>query len=214
MIASILRGIFTVGCLITVSAPVLAQDATDQQEVPSPFPETARPHEVLLHPHREQRDKYLWGTFGPPGLMESALSAAINQWQNRPEVWEQTTSGYVKRFSTEYAEAAINASTKYVIARLHDEDPSFRRCECSGFRRRSLHAIISPFIAYRFDDDRAQFSAAKMAGTAAGDLISANTWKPTPQSGAQQLAHFGTDMLGAIGVDLLREFVFHHRGPH
>jgi hypothetical protein len=213
MTARLLRSMLAAVCLVTVGAQVLAQDATDQQEVSSPFPETARPHEVLLHPHREQRDKYLWGTFGPPGLMDAALSAAIDQWMDKPELWDQTKSGYLQRFSTEYAEASISASTKYALARLRDEDPSFRRCECSGFRRRALHAIISPFIAYRFDDDRPQFSVAKMAGTATSSAISANTWKP-PQSGGQQLVHFGTDMLSAMGVDLLREFVFHRREPH
>ena len=216
MIARVLRSVLTAGCLISVSAPTLAQDAknTNDQETSSQFPETARPHEVLLHPHRQQRDKYLWGTFGPPGLMDAALTAALEQWQNRPEAWGQATSGYAKRFSSEYAETAITASTKYVLARWRDEDPSFRRCECSGFRRRALHAIISPFIAYRFDDDQPQFSIAKMSGTAAGSIISANTWKPTSQSGVQQLTHVGTDLLGAMGVDLLREFVFHHREPH
>jgi hypothetical protein len=171
-----------------LSAPALAQEDSEQQ-VTSPFPETAPPHQVLIHPHREQRDKYLWGTFGPPGVMDAVLGASVGQWQNTPKVWGQGNEAYVKRFATEYTEAAINASTRYVAARLRDEDPSFRPCGCSGFQRRAWHAIISPVVAYRFDDDRMQFSAARIAGTATSTFISANTWKPGPPDARTELAH-------------------------
>ena len=193
-----------------VSAPTLAQEDSEQH-VPSPFPETAPPHQVLLHPHREQRDKYLWGTFGPPGVMDAVLGASIGQWQNTPKAWGQGNEAYVKRFATEYTEAAINSTTRYVAARLRDEDPSYRPCGCSGFHRRAWHAIVSPVAAYRFDDGRMQFSAARIAGTATSTVISANTWKPGPPDPRTELAHVGLDLLSAAGVDLLREFVFHHR---
>jgi len=210
MIRGQLRMILMAGCLVGLCAPALAQDANDQ-EVPSPFPETAPPHQVLLHPHREQRDKYLWGTFGPPGVLDSALSAAFEQWTNRPEEWGQTERGYFKRLASEYSESAINGSTRYVLARLRDEDPSFRPCECSGFRRRALHAIVSPFIAYSFVDGKPQFSTARIAGTVTSHAISASVWKPTPTTVATEAAHLGTDLLSTIAVDLLREFFFHHK---
>lgn len=196
---------------LIVSAPAIAQQ--EEEQVVSTFPETAPPHAVLLHPHREQRDKYLWGTFGPPGILDATLGASLGQWLNTPEVWGQTESAFVKRFATEYTESAINATTKYMLARVRDEDPSFRRCRCSGFQRRAWHAIISPLTAYRFDDDQPQFSIARIGGTAMSSFVSANTWKPGPPSAGAQIAHIGVDLLSAMGVDLLREFVFHLRGP-
>jgi len=209
----LIRIIASVACVMSLSTSVLAQqDDTDPgQQVVSPFPETARPHQVLLHPHREQRDKYLWGTFGPPGILDSALGAALGQWMNRPQAWKQDESGYIKRLGSEYAESAISESVKYVLARIRDEDPSFHPCGCSGFRRRALHAIVSPFIAYRFDNGMPQFSAARIAGTAAGSVVAASTWKPTSTSVGAETAHIGTDLLSAMGVDVLREFFFHHK---
>jgi len=210
MIGTWVRGILAAGCLMIASAPVLAQD-TDDQEVTSPFPETAPPHQVLLHPHREQRDKYLWGTFGPPGILDSALSAGFEQWTNRPSEWGQTERGYFKRLASEYSESAIGASTRYALARFRDEDPSFRPCGCSGFRQRALHAIVSPFIAYSFVDGKAQFSTARIVGTATSHAISASVWKPGPTTVTTEVTHLGTDLLSAIAVDFFREFLFHHK---
>jgi hypothetical protein len=155
----------------------------------------------------------VWGRFGPPGLLDAVLGASVGIWMNTPEEWQQTPSGYVKRLGTEYSEAAINATTKYIVARLHDEDPSFRPCSCRGFHRRALHEIISPVVAYSFDDDRPQLSVARMAGTATSSFVSASTWKPGAPSATAVIAHVGTDLLTAAGVNLLREFVFHHRTP-
>ena len=119
----------------------------------------------------------------------------------------------LQRFATEYGESAINATTKYVVARIRDEDPSFRPCACSGLQRRALHALVSPVSAYRFDDGRMQFSVARIAGTATSGAVSGSTWKPGGQNAGTVLGHVGLDLLSAAGVDLLREFVFHHRKP-
>ena len=201
--------------MLALATPVAAQETNSTQQAAEDalqkFPETAPPHEVLVHPHREQRDKFLWGTFGPPGILDAMLGAGIGQVLNTPDEWGRSKTALAKRFSTEYAESAINGSTKYLVARIRDEDPSFHPCGCRGFHRRALHAIISPVIAYRFDDGQPQFSVARMAGTAVAGTVSGNTWKPGGQNAGTEIAHVGFDLLSAAGVDLLREFIFHRR---
>jgi hypothetical protein len=201
--------------MLALATPAAAQEATSTQEAAEDalqkFPETAPPHQVLVHPHREQRDKYLWGTFGPPGILDAIVGASLGQALNTPDEWGQSRTAFAKRFATEYTESAINSSTKYFVARIRDEDPSFHPCGCRGFHRRALHAIISPVVAYRFDDGQPQFSAARMAGTAVAGVVSGTAWKPGGENAGTELAHVGLDLLSAAGVDLLREFIFHRR---
>src|SRR5262245_27995101 len=72
-----------------VTAPSAAAgeepQATDQK------PQTEQKPVVLtpVHPHRQQRDHYFFGTFGPPGWLSAGLSAGINQWRDVPKEWEQ-----------------------------------------------------------------------------------------------------------------------------
>ena len=159
--------------------------------------------------HREQRERYLWGTFGPPGLMDSAASSALQQWRDVPSEWGQSKAAYAKRFVSEYAESAIGDSTKYLIARLFDEDPSFRPCACTGLVPRLRHASVAPFRA-RKSDGRTGFSFARIAGVTASN-VAASTWYPAPRGVSGVARHIAIDFAGKVGVDLLREFLIHRR---
>jgi len=199
--------------LLAAAAPAFGQESPDLQaeEALQKFPETAPPHQVLIHPHRQQRDKYLFGTFGPPGLLEAAASAGLDQWLDTPKEWGTGASGYAKRFGSGYAEASLSATTMYILARLSDEDPSFHPCTCSGFRRRAVHAIVSPFAAYDYDDGRAQFSLARVGGTATASIVSASLWKPKSLRAGDEAASLALSVVASMSVNFLREFVLHRR---
>ena len=114
-----------------------------------------------------------------------------------------------KRFVSEYAESAIGDSTKYLIARLFDEDPSFRPCACTGLVPRLRHASVAPFRA-RKSDGRTVFSFARIAGVTASN-VAASTWYPAPRGVSGVARHIAIDFAGKVGVDLLREFLIHRR---
>jgi hypothetical protein len=161
--------------------------------------------------HRQQRDHYLFGTFGPPGLIGAALTSGFLQWRDVPREWGKTREGYAKRFASEYAESSISGTTRYLFARGLDEDPSFRPCECTGLHHRLRHASLGP-ISARKPDGRIVFSMATVAGVATGEAV-ANTWYPGPHPVRRLAKHVAIDFAGQLGVDLLREFVLHrHSG--
>jgi len=152
--------------------------------------------------------KYVVSTMGPPGLMGAAAAAAYEQYENYPDEWRQTSAGYAKRFASAYAAGAIGNSTKYAIAHFMHQDPSFRRCRCTGFHRRVKHAVTSVFTA-RTPSGREVFSVATVGGYAAEHMIPAALWFPRNRFRTEGIALLGASIGSKIGVNLLREFIGH-----
>ena len=109
--------------------------------------DTAAPKPAPVLNDDQMFKKYVVSTVGPAGLIGAAAAAAYEQDQNYPAEWRQTAPGYAKRFASAYAAGAIGNSTKYAIAHLLHQDPSFTRCQCTGFNRRMRHAVTSVFTA-------------------------------------------------------------------
>lgn len=199
---------FVVAALF-LGGPAFAQE---DEPAPSSAKSTEAQPADSVHPHREQRDHYLWSTFGPPGVMWASLSSGFQQLRDVPPEWGKGTTGFGKRLAAEYVGAAIGSTTRYAVSRMLDEDPSFRPCRCSGFFPRLRHVIVGPFLA-RKPDGRTVFSLSRLAGMAASDTVAATTWYPRPQGVGDVAKNVGVDVASAVGVDLLREFIVHHRRP-
>jgi hypothetical protein len=153
----------------------------------------------------ELRDKYVWSTLGIGGAVHATVTSSLEQWRRTPPEWRSDATGYTKRWVSDYAESAIGSTAKYAVARLFHQDPSFARCECTGFARRLLHAIDSPFMARRSDGARVP-SAASLAGFLTGHVVSAATWYPAPLGSRDGLRHAGLSLLTKIGMDVFHEF--------
>ena len=69
----------------------------------------------------------MWSTLGFDGVLSATLSSALDQWHESPPEWDLSKTGYVKRFSSEYAESAIGDVAKYTVAHVFHHDPSFTR---------------------------------------------------------------------------------------
>jgi len=185
-----------------VVPPPLAVDSGElrrgspKREGGGPTP-VANDHE-LLH-------KYVWSTLGLEGALNATLASSLNQWRESPPEWGIGVTGYARRWASEYAESAVSDTAKYAVARIFHHDPSFTRCECSGFAKRLHHAVDSPFMARKRDGTRV-LSAAALAGFLAGPVVSASTWYPAPLGTRDRLKHAATSLVSKIGVDVFREF--------
>ncbi len=179
-----------------VSILGLATPAFSQSTVASEAP--LNNHE-LLH-------KYVWTTLGPSGALRATFASGFDQWRFAPRAWSQDSGGYAERWASEYATSAIGSTTKYGIARLLHQDPSFARCECEGVAPRLGHALVAPFKARTVSGDWV-FSPATVSGLAAENVIPAATWYPAPRGVHSGAAHALTGVLSKMAVDVLHEFV-------
>jgi hypothetical protein len=193
-----MRCLLTIVCagMVAVGAArsVAAQTAPDADEQPQPLTN----HELLR--------KYVWNTLGFDGAAHAALTSAFEQWRGSPEAWPRDRGGYAERLASEYGASAIGSTTKYGVARLRHEDPSFVRCDCTSGAARLRHAIASPFVA-RKRDGRTVFSPATVAGIAAQNVVPAATWYPAPRGVRDGAAHAASGVVSKMIVDVVREFL-------
>jgi hypothetical protein len=155
----------------------------------------------------QQEESFLWGTFGPPAVLGATLAAAFQQWRKSPIEWEQRGLAFPLRFASEFGHSAATDTTKYVMARLLDEDPAFRRCACTGVFRRARYAAFSPLTAHK-RDGRTVFSIGRVVGMTVGQAV-ASTWSPAPDGPEDVMAHVGVALASKVATNLLREFVLY-----
>lgn len=122
-------------------------------------------------------------------------------------------SGYSKRWASAYAASAIGNTTKYGVARLMHQDPSFTKCQCTGFGPRLRHALKSPFVA-RTRGYHQVFSVATVAGQVAEHVIPASAWYPDGRVMSDGVTLAVVGVVSKMAVDVIREFVVLPRLPH
>jgi hypothetical protein len=150
--------------------------------------------------------KYVWSTLGPPGAIGATFVSGFEQWQGYPSEWGGGASGFWKRWASDYAAAAIGNTTKYAVARLMHQDPSFTRCQRSGFGPRFRYALISPFMA-RTRDGRSVFSVANIAAQVTENVVPASTWYPPGHVMSDGVGLAAAGVLAKMGVNVIREFL-------
>lgn len=182
----LVRAAWVVAAFLAGAVPCLAQDAP-----------VASDHE-LLH-------KCVWSTLGLDGALSATLASGLDQWRDSPPEWDLSATGYARRWASEYAESAIGDTAKYAVARIFHHDPSFTRCECSGFTKRLRHAVGSPFMARKRDGTRV-LSTASLAGFLTGHVVSASTWYPAPLGTRDGLKHGAVSLVSKIVVDVFKKF--------
>jgi len=155
---------------------------------------------------RERTHLYLKTMVNPFSFVKAGFSAGINQWEDKPEEWEQGASGYGKRFADILGQYSIQRTVTFGVSSVLHEDNRYFNSGKKDFYSRTKYALASGILA-RHDDGSRHFSVSQVGGTAAGAFLS-RLWQPPSQHSAGDGAvSFGITMGSNIGFSVVKEFL-------
>jgi hypothetical protein len=155
---------------------------------------------------RERTRLYLKTMANPLGYVKAAFSAGINQWNDKPQEWEQGASGYGKRFADIVGQYSIQRTVTFGLSSVLHEDNRYFNSGKTGVWPRASYALSSGILA-RHDDGNRYVSISQIGGVAAGAFLS-RLWQPPSQSSAGDGAvSFGITMGFNIGFSVVKEFL-------
>ncbi len=155
---------------------------------------------------------YSFDAFGPYPIVGAAAVAGIDQEDNAPPEWKQGAEGYVKRFGSAYAIAAVGTTTRYALAEAFKEDTLYYRCECTGLFPRLRHALISTVTARRGEVGHRVFSVPALVAPYAGSMTAVYGWYPDRYGARDALRMGNYSLLVFAGENIALEFLY--SGPH
>jgi hypothetical protein len=155
---------------------------------------------------RERTRIYAKTMTNPLGFAKAGLSASIDQWEDKPQEWEQGASGYGKRFANILGQYSIQRTVTFGLSSALHEDNRYFNSGKHGVWPRTGYALASGFLA-RHDDGSRSFSISQVGGVAAGAFLS-RLWQPASQrSAANGAVSFGLTMASNAGFSILKEYL-------
>jgi hypothetical protein len=164
-------------------------------------------------PSNAEMNRYwLKSTLGPKAFVGATFTASWNQWiADSPSEWAKDATGWGQRFGSAFLDNGINTTSLVWISRVEQQDPRYRRCECTGFKPRFGHALKLTFYSYNRNGGLS-FSAAKVISPVTGPLVTRNTVYPDRFSGAgDAFGGYAYYFAGGFAWNVIREFVWNLR---
>jgi hypothetical protein len=155
---------------------------------------------------RQRSSLYLKTMVNPLGYFKAGFSAGIDQWNDKPQEWEQGASGYGKRFANILGQYSIQRTVTFGLGSALHEDNRYFNSGKKGLWSRTGYALSSAVLA-RHDDGSRHLSISELGGVAAGAFLS-RTWQPPSQHSAGAGAvSFGITMANSMGFSVVKEFL-------
>ena len=156
-----------------------------------------------------------WKTIiDPVSLLDTSISAGIQQARNNHPEFGQGTEGYAKRFGAQYA----NRVSRVIIGRvvmqsIFHQDPRYFYKGAGSIRSRALYAIGTAFVV-KGDNGNWQFDYSDVLGGMASHELSTlyypSTSRPVRRLADEVLLGFA----GRAENNLLHEFILRHFTTH
>ena len=164
---------------------------------------------TYVFPTRREMNRYwIVNTIGAKGLTGATFTASWNQWVNdSPSEWSKDATGWGQRYGAALLDNGINTTSLVWISRATEQDPRYRRCDCTGFWPRTRHALDLAFMSYNRSGGLS-FSPGKIIAPYTGPIVTRNTIYPD-RFGFDDAATGGAYYLaGSVGWNMVREFIW------
>jgi hypothetical protein len=210
--ASVARWFAILVCAAVVNAH--AQSSSDLSQSPQADPPVApfaaassRTAGAYTFPdHRQQFQNYLYYTFGPPGLISTAIGAGIDQGKPAPPEWDSGAAGYAERYGWRFGMNLTTKTSEFSLGALTHEDVAYHQCDCSGFFPRTVHAFASVLTA-RTRSGRTVFSMPALVSPYVGSFTAVNAWYPNRYEPADAFRIGNMSFVFKAGGNLIGEFI-------
>jgi hypothetical protein len=155
---------------------------------------------------REKTHNYFRTMVNPLGYFKAAFSAGIDQWNDKPEEWEQGASGYGKRFANIVGQYTIQRTVTFGLSSALREDNRYFNSGKHGVWPRTGYALASGVLA-RHDDGSRNISISQLGGVAAGAFVSRLWLPPSQNSAGDGAVSFGITMASNTAFSVVKEFL-------
>jgi len=137
---------------------------------------------------------------------KAGFSAAIDQWNDKPNEWEQGASGYGKRYANIIGQYGIQRSVTFATSSLLHEDNRYFGSGKKGIWSRTGYAISAGFLA-RHDNGKRYPSVSMIGGFAAAAFVSRSWQPPSTRSAGDGAVSFGISMGYNVFSCAVKEFL-------
>ncbi len=142
---------------------------------------------------------------GLPAIAGSAASAAILQWRDEPDEWEQGGKGYGRRFASGLGFNAVRNLLSFGLDSTLKQDPRYFPLQTGGAWPRIRHALLQTVFT-RTDSGGTSFSYWRF-GSSYGAAAIATAWYPDDQRTAARVIGAGSVSIGFdASLNVLKEF--------
>jgi hypothetical protein len=162
-----------------------------------------KPLSIRVNPENVRLNDYLHDLAGPPAFVGVIGGGLVDQFLQKPAVWNDDAGGLARRIASRAGQAAVQVSVHHGLAALMHRSTDYQPCECRGFGPRVEHALLETFTDRRADGSRA-LSVPRIAGAYAGGF-SRLAWEPDRNAGDVALGttlSFGFSALFNIAREL------------
>jgi hypothetical protein len=154
---------------------------------------------------RQRNRLYFDSLINPLSFVRVAFSAGLDQWNDKPDLWEQGGSGYGLRYGNIFGQYTIERTVTFGLSSALDEDNRYFNSGKKGLGRRIWYAVTGSVLARHHDGHRS-IAFSHLGGIAAGAFV-ARAWLPKDQNSIGDAAtSFGLTMAGNVGADVFKEF--------